>query len=62
MQFAWRLLEEQYPGRVCNGCGAHVVDLLVRDVCELPENKDVLTKVQEVTAFVRRRTAVLSRF
>jgi len=62
MQFAWRLLEEQYPGLVCNGCGAHVVDLLVRDVCELPENKDVLTKVQEVTAFVRRRTAVLSRF
>lgn len=62
MQAAWSLLEAKYPAISCNGCAAHVFNLLIKDVCILPFYFDVLDKVRQVTHFVRSRAAVLNMF
>jgi hypothetical protein len=62
MRAAWKLLEEKYPGLVCNGCAAHTVNLLVKDVCHLDEYKDTLALCRQLTAFVKDRNALTKRF
>lgn len=62
MRAAWKLLEAANPGLVCNGCAAHGFNLLVKDVCQLAAHAELLEKCRAITAFVRQRTAVLTRF
>ena len=34
MRAAWDILEAEYPHIFCNGCAAHVFNLLVKDICD----------------------------
>ena len=36
MRGAWNIIEKEYPKIYCNGCGAHVVNLLIKDICSVP--------------------------
>jgi hypothetical protein len=47
MQGAWDILEEKYPGLICNGCAAHTMNLLVKDICKLPRYLGPLNKCKE---------------
>ena len=62
MRGAWIILEDNYPGLICNGCGAHTMNLLVKDVCNLPRFEPTLTTARAITSFVKKRTAVRQRF
>jgi hypothetical protein len=41
MQGAWKIIEEKYPKIFANGCGAHVMNLLIKDICELDRYKPI---------------------
>jgi hypothetical protein len=62
MKGAWRILEDKYPGLICNGCAAHTLNLLVKNICKLPRFSPTLTKCKEITTFIRDRTALIERF
>jgi hypothetical protein len=62
MKAAWKILEDDNKGLICNGCAAHAFNLLIKDVCSLPTSSVLLEKTRIITNFVRSRTAVLARF
>ncbi len=57
MQSAWAKIEDKHPLLFCNPCAAHVLNLLVQDICEIPENESTLKKVVQISKFVKFRTA-----
>lgn len=61
MRAAWELLEETRP-IFGGGCSAHVLNLLIQDVCENDFFKAVHTKALGITTYVRDHHAVLSQF
>ncbi|RHY97076.1 hypothetical protein DYB37_007765 [Aphanomyces astaci] len=62
MKSAWKILEQKYPGLICNGCAAHAVNLLINDVCKLEVFANALERARDVTSFVKDRNALTKRF
>ncbi|ETV65719.1 hypothetical protein H257_17606 [Aphanomyces astaci] len=62
MKSAWKILEQRYPGLICNGCAAHAVNLLIKDVCKLEVFANALERAGDVTSFVKDRNALTKRF
>jgi Protein of unknown function (DUF 659)/hAT family C-terminal dimerisation region len=51
---SWRMLEVKYPGIVCLGCLAHVINLLIGDIFKIPLPKGVVDKCNAVINFFNR--------
>ncbi|RHZ03803.1 hypothetical protein DYB26_007450 [Aphanomyces astaci] len=62
MRAAWKILEAKYPGLICNGCAAHALNVLVKDVCKLEPYATILESSRRVTSFVKDRNALTKRF
>ncbi|RQM20481.1 hypothetical protein B5M09_013952 [Aphanomyces astaci] len=62
MKSAWKILEQKYPGLICNGCAAHAVNLLIKDVCKLEVFANALERARDVTSFVKDRNALTKQF
>ncbi|KAK1936997.1 hypothetical protein P3T76_009775 [Phytophthora citrophthora] len=62
MRRAWELLMEKMPHLTCNGCAAHTINLLLKDMFDIPFLNEVLKKAVVVTRFVRKRAALLYQF
>jgi hypothetical protein len=56
---AWKILEQKYPSVFANGCGAHMVNLLVKDICKLPEYENPLAAAR---GFIMNRVVLRKRF
>ncbi|RHY05545.1 hypothetical protein DYB28_003450 [Aphanomyces astaci] len=61
MRAAWKILEAKYPGLICNGCAAHALNVLVKDVCKLEPYSTILESSRHVTSFVKDRNALTKR-
>ncbi|KAF0710280.1 hypothetical protein AaE_012606, partial [Aphanomyces astaci] len=61
MRAAWKILEDKYPGLICNRCAAHALNLLVKDVCKLEPYATILESARHVTSFVKDRNALTKR-
>lgn len=61
MDAAWKLLERSRP-IFGGGCAAHMLNLLIQDVCKLELFKRVQIKALAITAYVRDHHALLSQF
>ncbi len=53
MQRAWGIIERRYPNVYCNGCAAHVLNLLIGDIVRLEEYQSALEGAVEVAKFIR---------
>ena len=62
MRKAWKIVKEKYPGLIVNGCAAHTINLLVKDICKLEEYATVLQQARDITAFVKDRNVLTKRF
>ena len=62
MRGAWELLETKYIGFICNGCGAHTFNLLVKDICKLDDYQPTLTAARAITSFVKKRAAIVNKY
>ena len=62
MKAAWNILQLKYPGMIINGCAAHTVNLLVKDICKLDRFEDFLEHARFITSFVKERNALSKRF
>ena len=61
MVAAWKILEEKYPSVIVNGCGAYTVNLLVKDICKLPEYQKWLDAARDITGFIMGRGSLRKR-
>jgi len=62
MKKSWKIIEEIYPKVFANGCGAHVMNLLIKDICELEIVSNLLQKSLSVVKFIRNNQSVLHEF
>jgi hypothetical protein len=58
MRGAWAIIESTFPKIHCNGCGAHVMNLLVKDICTLPIYQATLDKATVLIKFIRNHQHV----
>ena len=56
MRAAWDILEEKYPGLIMNGCGAHTINLLVKDISNFPIYSETLLKARY---FVKKKNLLV---
>ena len=49
MKAAWTILDLKYPGLIINGCAAHTINLLVKDICKLDRMKYYLENARLFT-------------
>jgi hypothetical protein len=62
MKAAWTILQRKYPGLIINGCAAHTINLLVKDICKLDRFGDHLEHARFITSFVKDRNGLSKRF
>ncbi|OWZ02216.1 hypothetical protein PHMEG_00026261 [Phytophthora megakarya] len=61
MKKAGKLIELKHPNVVFNGCSAHAVNLLLKDIFKLDLFAEVLKKAAKIVKFVRARHLLLNR-
>ncbi|EGZ14235.1 hypothetical protein PHYSODRAFT_514582, partial [Phytophthora sojae] len=61
MKKAGRLVEAKHPNVVFNGCSAHAMNLLLKDIFKIKLFGDVLKKAINIVKFVRARHLLLDR-
>ncbi|KDP27070.1 hypothetical protein JCGZ_22067 [Jatropha curcas] len=57
---AGKLLAEKYKTFFCSTCGAHCIDLMLEEIGESDEVKDVLAKAKRITQFIYNNGWVLN--
>jgi len=62
MRGAWDIIEAKYPHIFCNGCAAHVLNLLIQDICTMGNNEETIKKATAVAKFIRSRNALSVAF
>lgn len=59
MRGAWKIIEREHPLVFDNGRAAHVMNLLIKDICNMAEFRDTLADAMAVIKFVRNHQHVL---
>ncbi|EGZ11295.1 hypothetical protein PHYSODRAFT_355352 [Phytophthora sojae] len=62
MRGASARVQGRRPNVVSGGCSAHVLNLLVQDVCQFPAIKAILSRAVTLTRFIRDHLALLDEF
>lgn len=62
MQAAWRIIEETYSNITANGCSAHGMNLLLKDISKFPQNQEVIKKNEKISQFVRNHHIVKAKY
>lgn len=62
MKGAWRILERDRLGLICNGCASHTMNLLIKDIFEIEFFSRVLKQATTLSRFVNLRHALRDRF
>lgn len=62
MRGAWKIIESTYPHIACNGCSAHVVNLLISDILHLETFASIVKDSQKVIKFVRNHDFVRAKY
>lgn len=62
MQKAWKYVSEARPGIVCSGCGAHGMNLVMKDMLATDYFADTLSDAKTLTRFCKARIGFWSVF
>jgi hypothetical protein len=62
MKKAWKILQAKYPALIINGCGAHIMNLLVKDIVKLDRFSDIIEHSKFITSFVKNSNIMCKRF
>lgn len=62
MRRAWQLIESEFPHISVNGCGAHVMNLLIKDIMEINAHKNVASNASKIIKFVNNHYIVSAKF
>ena len=49
MKAAWALLEKEFTHVTCGGCGPHVLNLLIKDICDIDAVSTIVADVEYVS-------------
>jgi hypothetical protein len=53
MRGAWKIIQETHPSIYANGCAAHVLNLLVGDICDIEDHNKALDEAVAMAKFIK---------
>lgn len=62
MRKAWEILMHNRPNLTCNGCGAHMMNLIMKDILGLATVTDVLDDAKWLSKYILNRYILLDHF
>jgi hypothetical protein len=62
MRAARKLIEEKYPNICANGCAAHAVNLLIKDIVNVPETAKTIKEAEKVIKFIKNHHLIKAKF
>lgn len=62
MKASWDIIEEKYPHISANGCAAHAMNLLVKDILGLEDNARVVKEAESIIKFVTHHHIVKGKY
>lgn len=62
MQSARKLIEERFPHISTNGCAAHGVNLLIKDIVSTPESIKTIKEAEKIIKFIKNHHLVKAKF
>ena len=62
MTSAWTIIETNFPKIFANGCAAHVLNLLIKDLCSAEKYQNVMVKANNIVNYVKRRHIAFAKF
>ena len=62
MRASWKLIEEKYPHIAANGCAAHVMNLLVKDILSTPDHQKTIKESGKIIQFVNNHHLAKAKF
>lgn len=62
MRSAWKIIEETFPHIYANGCAAHVLNLLIQDICSITKYAETLDRAISVVKFIKSRNHIAVAF
>jgi len=61
MKTAWKLIEEKFPHISTNGCAAHAVNLLIKDLAGTNDNAKTIKEAEKVIKFFKNHHIVKAK-
>lgn len=61
MKAAWKLIEETYPNISANGCAAHAVNLLIKDISNTSVNAKTIKEAEKVIKYCKNHHIVKAK-
>ncbi|XP_047145474.1 uncharacterized protein LOC124818534 [Hydra vulgaris] len=62
MRSAWNIIKCKFPKIFANGCAAHVINLLIKDIISLDYFKETMTYALQIVLFIKRIQLLSYRF
>jgi hypothetical protein len=62
MRASWKIIMNRYPWISAYGCAAHGVNLVIKDITELPENSITIRDASKIIQFISNHTIVRFKF
>ncbi|KAG5684480.1 hypothetical protein PVAND_013712 [Polypedilum vanderplanki] len=62
MRAAWKIIEEKYPHISANGCAAHAMNLLIKDISSTPEASKTIKEAEKIIKFIKNHHSVKAMF
>lgn len=62
MRAAWREIEARFPHISANGCAAHGLNLLIKDLLAVPENQKTISESSKIIKFINNHHIVQAMF
>jgi hypothetical protein len=62
MKAAWKLIQEKFPHISANGCSAHGMNLLLKDILNIAANKATKQKAEKIIKFISNHHAVKAKY
>ena len=62
MKSAWRIIEEKYPHISASGCGAHGVNLCVKDIVSTTDATKTVKDAEKIIKYVKNHHIVKTKF
>lgn len=61
MRAAWRIIEQKFPHISTNGCSAHAVNLLIKDIVTLNDNAKTVKDAERIIKFCKNHHMVKAK-
>lgn len=62
MKAAWKMVEDKFPHIIAQGCAAHAMNLVVKDILDVRAHKKIMDEAKVIVKFVNNHHLICAKF